>query len=330
MNYYNLEKISRSIALELKKKDQEVYFSICPLKITNFKSDREAEIRFSQKNVYISEKEVFFQLIDFQDELKNLGCKVDLSGININKSKLTQGMIDREKHFIDYKGNLEINDIKRLRKRAEKEIKMNPYYFYFKNLSEMKSNRDKCISIDFEFSPIHGPTEMGATYYENGKLTTKWYRVKDTPNRHKPSHYNKKAEMVTLEDIKEILKIYHNKFETFIFHDYMAEKRIIERMFNGTKGTPFDGEKKVLDTLRASQYIRQRDQEYNNSGFNDTLEGLCRSTNVKASGFHNAANDTRFTFNAARKLSSKYQPLWEKYLDRDIKNPRHRKKNISL
>jgi hypothetical protein len=330
MNYYNLEKISKSILIELSNKGQEAYGNISPFKIKNFKSDRESEMMFSKNNVYISEKEFFFQFLDFQDELKNLGCKVDLSKVSLKDSKLTQKMIEKEKHFIDYKGALELNDLKTLRKRAEKELKINPYYSYFKNLNEMKSNRYNCVSIDFEFSPIHGPTEMGATYYENGKLTTKWYRVKDTPNRNKPSHYNKEAEIVKLEDLKEVLKIYHRKFETFIFHDYMAEKRIIERMFNGKKGTPFDGEKKVLDTLRAAQYIRQRDEEYNNSGFNDTLEGLCRATNVKASGFHNAANDTRFTFNVARKLSKKYEKLLVKCIDEDIKNPKIRAKKIHL
>lgn len=330
MNYYNLSILTKSIQYTLRKSNQESYFELCPFRYKNFRSDRDTDLKFSKENTYVSEKEVFFQLMDYQEILTDLGCSADLSKTNISRAMLSEEKLKREGHFIDYKGPFDQVSIKMLKKKAIKEIKMNPYYFYFKNLNEISQNKEKCISIDFEFSVTHGPTEMGATYYENGNLTTKWYRVKGTPDRKKPSNHNKEAEMVDIDDLKEVLKSYHKKFDTFIFHDYIAEKKIINKIFGGLKGTPFDGKKKIIDTLRASQYIRQRDEEYNNSGFNDTLKGMCESMGVKATGFHNAANDTRFTMNVANQLANKYRKLWSKYVDRDISDPKVRKQKISI
>lgn len=330
MNYYNLEILNKKIKSALFNNDEQEYFKLYPLRYFQYQTSREVELRFSRKKTYISEKELFFNLIDFKDKLDDLGCKFDVSKINIEDALLTEEIMKKEEHYVDYKGSIRKGDLDKLQKKAFKEIKMNPFYFYFKNLNELSDNKEKCISIDFEFSPIHGPTEMGATYHENGKLVTKWYRVKGTPDRKKPSNYNEKAEMVDMEDLKELMKLYYKKFDTFIFHDYTAEKKIIERMFKGNKGTPFDGIKKIVDTQRAAQYIRQRDKKFSNSGFNDTLKGLCGSMNVQAEGFHNAANDTRFTFNVARKLSNKYRKLWEKYVDRDLNNPIKRDKKIKL
>lgn len=330
MNYYNLKTLSETIQKNLFRNDQGAYYNICPLIEQNFESERDVELRFSKRRVYISEKELFFKLIEYKEMLDDLGCTFDISKINIERSRLTPEMIEKEEHYVDYKGPLIRGDVYKLGQKAYTQIKTNPYYNYFKNLNEISENPEKCISIDFEFSPRFGTTEMGATYYKNGSLFTKWYRVKGTPNRKIPSNHQRKAEMVTLTDLKDVLKVYYDKFDTFIVHDYAAEKKITERLFKGKEGTPFDGTKKIIDTYRASMYIRQRDEKYNNSGYNDSLEGLCKATNVKGKNFHNAANDTRYTMKVAEVFAEKYKPLWKKYLKRDKVKPLNQNKKVSL
>lgn len=331
MNYYNIDLLAKKMLKKMRKEGGSDFFELCPFKYGNLGDNKHVDIMFSRSKVYISEKSVLMKLFDFKDKLEARGCDIDFSSLTIDDAKIDTDNLEKDDHLVNFSGKLpNFRAFNFLKNLAKKEINSNPYYLYFKDLSEMENNKEKCISLDCEFSPTHGVTELGATYYENNQLTTKWFRIKGTPNRHKPSNFNRDAEMIDLKQMKRLMERYHKDFDTFIFHDFQAEKTIFRNLFKGVEGTPFDGTKKIVDTMRASLYIKQRDEEHANKGYDDTLKGLCMATNVKASGFHNAANDTRFTFNVAEKLSKKYKHKWEQYLDRDENNPIQRRKKITL
>lgn len=319
MNYYDLDKINKSIRKELYKKKYYNEYIKLPTLAGNLQERDDIILKFSNNKTYISEESLFPKLIEIKKFIKKENIDIDFNNINILDCLLESDCISPTDHFIDYRGSLRKGELKKIKIEVQKEFKFNPYYHSVKNLIELKENKEKCISMDFEFSGKFGITEFGVSFVENGQKVTKLYKIKKTPSKKIESNFTNNVIYIDINKLKELIKKYTKDFDAFIFHDKNSEKILMRTIFGTLKSTPFNGKKKIIDTVEISKYMKERDKEYSESGFDNSLTGVSKYFNLNPENMHNASNDSRYTFDVAELFFSKYEKKIKYYNERKDK-----------
>lgn len=320
MNYYNLDKINKNIRIEMLKNGYSDEYRYLPTLLRNLNDNENIKLKITKQYVYISEKDLVVRIMDIKNIFKQKNVNIDFNNINILDCLLEPECVSPDENILDFSGILPKGKLGDLKIEAQKKMLINPFYISFKNLIDLNKDQEKCIAMDFEFSGKFGITEFGVTYIENGKKVSRFYKIKNTPNRKIDSLFTKEEILIDENELKNLIRNYTNSFNTFIFHDRNSEKQLMRRLFGSLIETPFNGKKNIIDTLDVSRYAMDRDIEYSESGFDKTLTGLCKYFNINPENMHNAANDSRYAFNVAQLFFKKYEEKIKYYNERDELN----------
>jgi hypothetical protein len=321
MNYYSISQVRSIINLELLKNDENDYKKHTGLNPHQIGRDEDVHLLFSEDDIFISEKDFIFKLMDFNKKLKENNAKTDINQIDISSALLTANTNSDVKDLMHYEGLCNQLELEILHNLAKKELRGNPNYEYFKNLKEIANSPESVVAMDFEFKHMD-IREIGITYQKDNKIHSERYLVKENITKYKESIEslsNVETKEISVNEIQGLLRKIFNKYDNFLFHDCQAEKKLIRRIFKGFKNTPFNNKhKKVLDTYRSALYMKDKDPFYF-EGYDQTLKGVCLSTRIDFNQYqlHNSANDTFYTFMAARKMAQDFKYKWSFYHERD-------------